>query len=645
MCGVPASTLRRNDRARLLAAGHKVAVSEQASEDGGDRPLRLLTPGTSVEAAVLAPDRANNLTVAFAEGEAVAFAWIDLSTGRGRDLHGRVGGAVDPALGHASRRRSSGGAVAGKRVGRGSRSRCRGAGIPLSDSNRSEPSAEDAQALLAQAYGPDARAVLRGFSPPELRALTLLLDYTRATVGRLPEALLPPRRAPIGGTMEIDAPTLRGLEVLSAASGRDGALLSVLDRTVTPPGARLLNRQLRAPLTDPETIRLAAWRWCATWLVLRRCELGVTRACSSRYPGRTCYALRPAVPSERRGPPRPIAAVRDGLAARAAERLQVGLKDAPDLPAGLVTARRELGLADENSRDGLAGMLSRALVSVPPATTRELGFVAEGYDRQLDACRAEAGAARNAIARLQDRYIQETGIKSLKVRTNNVLGYHLEVPASSTKALGSGFSLRQGLASSTRYSTAELDRLATAYEAAIERAAGVEEALFRDLSGAVLAERAALARIAHAAAALDLVCGLAQAAAEGLWSEPQLSDDTTLEIEGGRHPVAERLLEALGRAFIANDCYVGGSSRLWVLTGPNMAGKSTFLRQAALIALMAQIGSFVPAARARIGVVDKMFSRIGAADDLAAGAFESLHGRDVGKRPAIPEPGDGDDLW
>jgi len=602
MCGVPASTLDATT-ARLLAAGHKIAVSEQATEDGGDRPLRLLTPGTSVDAAVLAADQANNLTVAFAEGEAVAFAWIDLSTGEAGTCIAALEGC-GPAL---ARIAPSEVLVAEWPDGSDALAvALRGAGIPFSALNRPEPSFDDAHALLAQAYGPEARTVLRGFSPPELRALTLLLDYARATVGQLPDALLPPRRAPIGGTMEIDAPTLRGLEVLSAASGRAGALLAVLDRTVTPPGARLLARQLRAPLTDPETIRrrLAMVRYLVGAPPLRAgCREGL-----SGMPDmlRACGRL-----SLGKAGPRDLGAVRDGLAR--ARAIVSQLKDAPDLPAGLATARRELGLADEDSRDGLAGMLRRALVSVPPATMRELGFVAAGYDRQLDACRAEAGVARNAIARLQDRYIQETGIKSLKIRTNNVLGYHLEVPASSTKALGNGFTLRQGLASSTRYSTAELDRLASAQEAAIE------ETLFRDLSGAVLSERAALARIAHAAAALDLVCGLAQAAAEGLWSEPELSDDTSLEIEGGRHPVAERLLEALGRAFIANDCHVGGSSRLWLLTGPNMAGKSTFLRQAALIALMAQIGSFVPAARARIGVVDKMFSRIGAADDLAAG--------------------------
>ena len=509
MCGVPASTFDATT-ARLLAAGHKVAVSEQATEDGSDRPLRLLTPGTSVDAAVLAADRANNLTVVFAEGEAVAFAWIDLSTGEAGTCMAALEGC-GPAL---ARIGPSEVLVAGWPDGSDALAvALRGAGIPFSDLNRPEPSSEDTQALLAQAYGPEARTVLRGFSPPELRALTLLLDYVHTTVGQLPEALLPPRRAPIGGTMEIDAPTLRGLEVLSAASGRGGALLSVLDRTVTPPGARLLARQLRAPLTDPEMIRrrLAMVRYLVGAPPLRAgCREGL-----SSMPDmlRACGRL-----SLGKAGPRDLAAVRDGLAR--ARTIVSQLNNAPDMPAGLATARRELGLTDEDSRDGLASMLRRALVSVPPATTRELGFVAEGYDRQLDAHRAEAGAARNAIARLQDRYIQETGIKSLKIRTNNVLGYHLEVPASSTKVLANGFTLRQGLASSTRYSTPELDQLATAHEAAIERAARIEETLFRDLSGAVLAERAALARIAHAAAALDLVCGLSRPRPRGCGLSP-----------------------------------------------------------------------------------------------------------------------------
>jgi DNA mismatch repair protein MutS len=608
MCGVPASTLD-TATARLLAAGHKLAISEQATEDGGDRPLRFLTPGTSVDSAVLAAERSNNLTIVSAEADTVAFAWIDLSTGAAETYMAALEGC-GPAL---ARIAPSEVLVAEWPDGSDALAvALRGAGALFSDLNRPELPSEAAQSLFALAYGAEARTMLRGFSPPELRALALLLDYVRATVGQLPNALLPPRRAPIGGTMEIDAPTLRGLEVLSAASGRNGALLSVLDRTVSPAGARLLARQLSAPLTDPVTIRrrLAMVRYLVNAPPIRAaCREGL-----SSMPDmlRACGRL-----SLGKAGPRDLAAVRDGLAQAQAVASQ--LNDAPDLPGGLATARRELSLADEDTLEGLARTLRTALVGMPPVALRDMEFIAEGYDRQLDACRTEASVAQNAISRLQERYIKETGIKSLKIRTNTVLGYHLEVPASSAKAIGTGFTLRQGLASSTRYSTAELDRLATAHDAAIKETARIEETLFRGLSGAVLSERTGLARVAHAAAALDLVCGLAQAAAEGLWSEPELTEDTTLEIEGGRHPVAERLLEAVGRAFIANDCHVGGSARLWVLTGPNMAGKSTFLRQAALIALMAQIGSFVPATRARIGIVDKMFSRIGAADDLAAG--------------------------
>jgi DNA mismatch repair protein MutS len=389
MCGVPASTLE-TATARLLAAGHKVALSEQATEDGGDRPLRRLTPSTSVDAAVLAADRANNLTVAFAEGVAVAFAWIDLSTGEAGTCMAALEGC-GPAL---ARIAPSEVLVAQWPDGSDALAvALRGAGGSFSDLNRAELSSEDAQALLTQAYGPEAGAALRGFSPPELRALTLLLDYVRATVGVLPEALLLPRRAPIGGTMEIDAPTLRGLEVLSAASGRDGALLSVLDRTVTPPGARLLARQLRAPLTNPETIhrRLAMVRYLVDTPPLRA-------GCRERLSSmpdmlRACGRL-----SLGKAGPRDLAAVRDGLA-RAREIVSL-LNDTPNLPAGLATTCRELGLADEDSRDGLAGTLRRALVSVPPMMTRELGFIAEGYDRQLETGRAAASAARNAIARL-----------------------------------------------------------------------------------------------------------------------------------------------------------------------------------------------------------------------------------------------------
>ena len=607
MCGIPASSTDVAV-ARLLAAGHRVAISEQPTEEGGERPLHRLTPGTSVDSAVLAADRSNNLTVALADGIAVAFAWMDLSTGEAgtcmasSDGCGPALARIDPAEVLVARwpDGSDGLAIA-----------LRGAAIRFSNLDRPEIDTNAALAVLEDAYGAASRTVLRGFSPPELGALASLLDYIRAIVGGLPEALTPPRRSPVGDTMEIDAPTLRGLEVLTSASGRVGALLSVLDRTVTPPGARLLARQLSAPLTNPGTIRrrLAMIRHLVDAPLLRSdCREGL-----SGMPDilRACGRL-----SLGKGFPTDLAAIRDGL--KRSQTIATKFGKAVDLPVGLATAWRELDLSGQDGLSELANTLSRALIVVPPPKCKA-GFVADGYDPQLDGCRAQGNAAQERIERLQDRYARDTGINSLKIKTNNVLGYHVEIPTSRAKALGSEFTLRQGLASSTRYSTSELDHLAEARETAVEGAARIEERVFRDLSTAVLSTRLALARVARAAAALDLVCGLAQAAAEGLWSEPELTEGVFLEIEGGRHPVAERLLEAQGRTFVDNDCRIGSAERLWLLTGPNMAGKSTFLRQVALIVLMAQVGSFVPAARAKIGVVDKMFSRVGAGDDLAAG--------------------------
>lgn len=607
MCGIPASTSEAAV-ARLLAAGHKVAVSEQPTEEGGERPLRRLTPGTSVDAAVLAADRSNNLVVALAEGTAVAFAWMDLSTGEAGtymaspDGCGSALARIDPAEVLVARwpDGSDGLAVA-----------LRGAAVRFSDLDRPEMGAKAALAVLEEAYGTGSRTALRGFSPPELGALASLLDYICTTVGRMPEALPLPRRAPIGDTMEIDASTLRGLEILTSASGREGALLSVLDRTVTPPGARLLVRQLSAPLTNPEMIRrrLAMIRYLVDAPLLRsECREGLSgmpdipRAC-----GR--LSLGKAFPGD-------LAAVRDGLGR--VQMIATKLAKAADLPVGLATTERELDLSGQEGPRELVNTLRRALVVAPPPKCMA-GFVADGYDHQLDGFRAQTNAAKEQIERLQGRYVRDTGINSLKIKTNNVLGYHVEIPTSHAKAPGSEFILRQGLASSTRYSTSELDHLAAAREIAVESAARIEEKVFRDLSSAVLSERLALVRIARAAAALDLVCGLAQAAAEGLWSEPEMTEGCSLEIDGGRHPVAERLLEAQGRVFVDNDCRIGGTNRLWLVTGPNMAGKSTFLRQVAIIVLIAQVGSFVPATRAKIGVVDKMFSRIGAGDDLAAG--------------------------
>ena len=608
MCGILAGSADAAI-ARLLAAGRKVALSEQPGEPSGERPLRLMTPGTTVDAGVLAAGRPNNLVVAHADGGMVGFAWMDLSTGEGGlsiaslDGCGAALARATPSEVLVSRWPEESDALAVA---------VRGSGVRFTDLPRDGLSPEGAESMLAEAHGSAWRDVLRGSSPPELAAYAALLAYVRGVLGRLPAALALPRRAAAGDTMEIDGPTLRGLEVFTSPSGRDGSLLSVMDRTVTAPGARLLVRQLSAPLTDPRII--------GRRLAMVRClkdDPGLRSDCRDTLGGmpdvlRACGRL-----SLGKAGPRDLAAVRDGLdrAATLARRLGAS----PELPAGLATVARDLAAAAGQGFTKLASTLRRALAADPPSTTKEPGFIATGYAVRLDAARTDMARAKEHIEALQARYAAETGVKPLRIRTNGLVGYHVEVPSSHASALGAGFTLRQGLASSTRFSTRELDALATALEDASDRARSTELAAFADLSAAVMQHREALARVAHTAAALDLVAGLAQAAGEGHWTEPELVEDAGLDIEGGRHPVAEALLEAQGRVFVANDCRMGDADRLWLLTGPNMAGKSTFLRQAAVIALMAQAGSFVPADRARIGIVDKLFSRIGASDDLAAG--------------------------
>ncbi len=608
MCGIPAPRSAPSI-ARLMAAGYKIAVSEQPAENGGERPLLLLTPATSVDADVLSGERSNNLVLAHAMGDAVGFAFIDLSTGESGTCMASLEGAA-PALA-----RIGPAEILVARWPEGSEALAiavRGSGAPSSELHREELAPDEVTVLLTQAYGPQWQSVLQGFSPLELTALGALLDYVRATIGQLPDHLLPPRRAVMGDTMEIDAPTLRGLEVFTSASGREGALIGVLDRTVTPAGARLLARQLAAPLTSPQLI---ARRLAMVQVLVENPQL--RRDCREDLASlpdllRACGRL-----SLGKAGPRDLAAVRDSL--QRAKMLLGRLREAVHVSPGLASVARDLRTAAEGSCGELLHTLQRALVPQPPATVSELGFVAERFSSSVDTGRANVQRAKETIDELQARYIGNTGVKALRIRVNSIIGYHVEVPVGSAKALENGFTLRQGLASSTRFSTTALDEVATRFEEASARVASAEQAVFTELSNGIMMVREPLTRIAHAAAALDLVAGLAQAAAEGVWSKPELADDTSLEIKGGRHPVAERLLEAQGRSFVENDCRMGVGERLWLLTGPNMAGKSTFLRQVALVVLMAQVGSFGPAQFARIGVVDKLFSRIGSSDDLAAG--------------------------
>jgi DNA mismatch repair protein MutS len=411
--------------------------------------------------------------------------------------------------------------------------------------------------------------------------------------------------------MAIDAATRRNLELMAALSGgRQGSLLAVIDRTLTGSGARLLADHLGAPLTSPPAIA-------------RRLEMVQFFVDDERLRGAARERLRSCPDIERalsrlslgRGGPRDLAAVQHGLVEAVALKVELarpGLELAPD---GIKACREELGV-----HEALIDRLGRALAPELPLLARDGGFIAEGYRPELDEQRLLRDESRRHIAAMQRRYGEESGIQSLKIRHNHVLGYFVEVPAAHADKLGQDFIHRTSMANTVRFTTAELGALEDKIMRAAERALALELKLFDDLVGEVTARAREIAEAARALARLDVASALAEVALARRYCRPLVDDSDAFEITGGRHPVVEAALGAKGEAaFVANHCDLAESQRLWLVTGPNMAGKSTFLRQNALIAILAQMGAFVPAEAARIGVVDRLFSRVGAADDLARG--------------------------
>jgi len=317
-----------------------------------------------------------------------------------------------------------------------------------------------------------------------------------------------------------------------------------------------------------------------------------------------------------RGGPRDLAAIRNGLA-QAAEI--AGMVESVGLPKALANAAGDLG-----GHDALLNLLDQALIAEPPLLARDGGFIAPGYDAELDEVRQLRDEGRGVIAAMQSEYQELTGIQSLKVKHNNVLGYFVEVTSTHadkmlSEPLNETFKHRQTTANQVRFTTVPLSEMETKILNAGGRALEIEKRLYDSLKAAILERSAEVSQAARALAEIDLTTGLADLARGENWCRPQVDDSRALEVEGGRHPVVEQALRKTGEPFIANDCALGGESDIWLLTGPNMAGKSTFLRQNALIALLAQAGSFVPASSAHIGLVSQLFSRVGASDDLARG--------------------------
>jgi DNA mismatch repair protein MutS len=386
--------------------------------------------------------------------------------------------------------------------------------------------------------------------------------------------------------------------------------LAVIDRCVTAPGRRLLAADLSAPLTDVRAIeaRLALVQWLHDEPIRRERTRNALKAMPDF--GRALGRLVAG-----RGSPRDLVLLRDGLQASAA--LKAELEAEPDRPDLIAALLPHLG-----GHAALTDRLSAALVDSPPLDASKGGYVAEGYDAALDALRSASSDGRRAIAALEARYRETTGVATLKIRHNAVLGYHIEVSARNADRLmtpDSGFTHRQTLAGVVRFNSPDLHAEASRVVEAGAHALAAEAAHFEELSALAVSAASPIAATADAIARIDVAASHATRAAEGGWCLPHLTEQPCLELDAARHPVVEQALALEGERFVANDCALGPSDRLWLITGPNMGGKSTFLRQVAIAALLAQAGSYVPASRAKIGVVDRLFSRVGAADNLARG--------------------------
>jgi DNA mismatch repair protein MutS len=618
MCGVPVHAAEAY-LSRLIRQGFRVAVCEQmedpaeAKKRGGKSPVRravvrIVTPGTLTEDALLDARRHNYLAaLADASGE-LALAWLDLSTGEFATQ------AVPAAsLGAVLARIAPGELLLPERLL--AKPELFESFQAHKDHLTPQPSArfdsENGRKRLEALYGVKELAGFGAFSRAEVAAAGALVDYVELTQqGKLP-ALSAPKRFGNGDVMEIDAATRRNLELTESLTGdRSGSLLAAIDRTETGAGARLLADYLAAPLTDPAQIeaRLDAVAFFAGAERLREALRDELRLCAD-------MARAMARLGVGRGGPRDLAALRDTL--RVSARLRGLLRQADfTAPPPLIAAlERDLG-----EHTALVDRLTRALAPELPLLARDGGFIAPGYVAELDELVKLRDDSRRLVAGLQARYAAETGIASLKIRHNNVLGYHIDIGPNHAAKMGSGFIHRQTLASSMRYSTVELGELEAKIASAADKALGLEMKLFDDLVAEALGQASEIARAASALAALDVAASLAELAVTERYARPQIDGSTAFAIKQGRHPVVEQaLLRSAGPSFVANDCDLQETQRLWLLTGPNMAGKSTFLRQNALIAVLAQMGSFVPAEAAQIGIVDRLFSRVGAADDLARG--------------------------
>ncbi len=691
MCGVPVHSAD-DYLQKLIGLGYRVAVCEQIEDPATSRArgaksvvrravTRLITPGTITEERLLESGRHNYLAalvrIAASDGEdRHALAWVDISTGEFRICEcaqsalGALLGRIEPRevlvpekLAHEPRIRDSIASI----------------GAALAPLPASFFEAGMAEQRLAALFGVKTLEAFGSFSRGELAAAGALVAYVEKTqIGSRP-TLEPPRHILDSEFMRLDAGTRANLELFRTISGaRKGSLLAAIDRTCTAAGARLLAERIASPSRDVPQIeeRLDAVAFFVERAALRTAIREALGAHQDLHRAIARLALE-------RGGPRDLDCIRAGL--ESADQIADRLSNAAEPDLLPVVLRQASSLEADCRR--LAADLRASLADNLPLLKRDGNFIRAGYESPLDEARGLRDESRGFIARLQSSYANATGIRSLKVRHNNVLGYFVEVTATQAPALQSGasgngaerFIHRQTLANVMRFSTAELGELEQKIASAADRALAIELSLFDALAGRIAAADSKIRAAARALAEVDVAAALAELAATEGYVRPKVDSSLAFRIEGGRHPVVEQALSEEGQSFVGNDCDLGpdhevpetggfhllpwrekvsaertneGGARdphraddhgtppllaapqprspsggeghatagkIWLLTGPNMAGKSTFLRQNALIAILAQTGSFVPAKRAHIGIVDALFSRVGAADDLARG--------------------------
>ncbi|MGH6760585.1 MAG: DNA mismatch repair protein MutS [Phyllobacterium sp.] len=629
MCGVPVHAAD-DYLQKLIAFGFRVAVCEQVEDPAEAKKrgsksvvkrdvVRLVTPGTITEEKLLDPSQANYLmALGRTRGsDGLALAWIDISTGMFRVSET----GADRLLADVMRIAPSELLVADTVF---HDAELRPAFDVIGRAVMPQPASlfdsAAAEVRIKRYYDV---AVLDGFgefSRAELSAISGAIAYVEKTQLAERPPLMRPERETEGSTLFIDPATRANLELVRTLSGqRDGSLLKAIDRTVTGGGARLLAERLTSPLTNPATI---AERHDSVAFLLSEQRLadGLQDELKG-VPDMPRALTRLAVD---RGGPRDLGSIQRGMEAATAIEVTLSVEA---LPGELEAARQTLVCLPGDFGRHLAAALADEL----PLLKRDGGFVREGYNAELDEMRALRDQSRRIIAGLQARYSDETGIKSLKIKHNNVLGYFIEVTAGNAAVMTDSdqakarFIHRQTMAGAMRFTTMELAELESKIANAADRALAIEFGIFSELVAGVVRHADTIRAGASALAVLDVSLGLAALAGEQGYSRPHVDDSLAFDIVAGRHPVVEQALrKQAANPFVANDCDLSplGDARrgaIWLLTGPNMGGKSTFLRQNALIAILAQMGSFVPAGGAHIGIVDRLFSRVGASDDLARG--------------------------